>query len=163
MKKTGLSALTCSVARTVELVGDTWNLMVVRELFLGSKRFDDIATQIGISPHLLSVRLRKLTEAGVLTREAYQQRPLRYQYRLSAKGRDLWPVIVTLKNWGDRWLDWPEGPPLALRHKGCGHASTPTLVCSECGEPVDALAMHAEPGETMLTERAVFKAAGGAA
>jgi DNA-binding HxlR family transcriptional regulator len=159
MKKTGIGNLTCSVARAVEVVGDTWNLMIVRELFLGSRRFDDIASQIGISPHLLSVRLQSLTRLEVLQREAYQDKPVRYQYRLTESGRDLWPVIIALKAWGDKWVDWPDGPPLTLQHKNCGHQTTPTLVCPECGDPMDALSTTAEMGPAMTAERARHKLA----
>lgn len=155
MGKSVLANMTCPVARTLDVVGDAWTLMIVRELFLGSRRFDEMAAQTGMSPHLLSVRLKKLVEAGLLSRKAYQERPARHAYRLTAKGRDLWPVVIALKQWGDRWGDWgTDGPPLQLRHAGCGGHSSPSLVCSGCGEPVDALTMVPELGAAMASERA---------
>lgn len=155
MKKSALGAMVCPVARALDVVGDGWTLMIVRELFLGSRRFDDITAQTGMSPHLLSVRLRKLVDAEILHKRPYQQRPARYEYRLTAKGRDLWPVVIALKHWGGRWGEWPDGPPLRLRHSGCGAVADPVLVCPDCGEPVDALGMAAELGPAMAAERAL--------
>src|SRR5688572_10462993 len=95
--------------------------MVVRELFLGSRRFDEFLAQTGISPHLLSVRLRELESAGIVERRAYQARPVRHDYRLTPKGVDLWGVVTALRDWGDRWGEWPHGAPVQVRHTACGH------------------------------------------
>lgn len=159
MKKSGLADLACSVARTIDLVGDGWSLMVVRELFLGSRRFDEIVAQTDISPHLLSVRLRRLTAIGVLEKVPYGEAPVRHGYRLTEKGRDLWPVIVALKGWGDRWLGFPDGPPMALRHRTCGHVVAPAMACPDCGGPLDAFAMAVEQGPAMAIERDLRAAA----
>ncbi len=129
--------MNCSIARTLSVVGDRWTLLLLRDCFLGARRFDQFSESLGLSPHLLSTRLAKLVEAGVLERHPYQQKPTRYEYRLTEKGRDLYPVIAGLVRWGDRWMADDEGPPVTLVHRDCGHATTPTLVCSECGDGID--------------------------
>jgi len=136
--------MNCSIARTLSIVGDRWTLLVLRDCFLGARRFDQFSESLGVSPHLLSTRLAKLVEAGVLERRPYQEKPARYEYRLSEKGRDLYPVIAGLVRWGDRWMADAEGPPVTLVHRDCGHATTPTLVCSECGEGIDPRNIRAE-------------------
>ena len=141
--------MSCSVARTLAVVGDRWTLMVLRDCFLGTRRFDDFQSQLGATPHVLSDRLRKLVEEGVLERVAYQERPRRHEYRLTEKGLDLYPVIASLVRWGDRWTAGAEGPPLLLHRRDCGHATTPTLCCSECGETLDPRHMEARPGPAL--------------
>jgi DNA-binding HxlR family transcriptional regulator len=130
----------CSVARALSVIGDRWTLLVLRDCFLGARRFDEFQASLGVSPHLLSTRLFKLVERGILERRPYRVRPVRHEYRLTEKGRDLYPVIVSLVRWGDRWMTGREGPPLTLIHEPCGHATTPTLTCSECGEALHARA-----------------------
>ena len=132
-----ISELDCSIAQTLSVVGDRWTLLILRDCFLGRRRFDQFAESFGVSPHLLSTRLAKLVEEGILDRRPYQERPVRHEYRLTEKGIDLYPVIVSLLRWGDRWMSGEDGPPVTLVHRDCGHATTPTLNCSECGEPLD--------------------------
>ena len=128
----------CSVARTLSVIGDRWTLLVLRDAFLRTRRFEDFQRQLGVTRHLLAGRLRKLVEAGILERVRYQEKPARDEYRLTEKGRDLYPVIVALLRWGDRWMSDESGPPLTLMHKACGHTMHPTLVCPDCGEPIGA-------------------------
>lgn len=149
---------TCSVAHAVGLVGDPWTLMILRELFLGSRRFDELQTYTGISPHLLSLRLRNLAAAGILERRAYQERPRRYEYRFTAKGLDLWPIVNALREWGDRWARWPKGPPLKVRHRQCGKIAALKAVCSACGEPVRPRDVELEMSPAALAERAALAA-----
>ncbi|MFT6775793.1 MAG: DNA-binding HxlR family transcriptional regulator [Paracoccaceae bacterium] len=137
MKRADLSAQTCTIARAVALVGDEWSIMILREMFLGARRYDDILRQTGMSPHILATRLRKLVAMGVLRREAYCDHPPRHDYRLTAMGRDLWPAVVALKQWGDRWLGSGDAP-VEIVHRACGHAVTPTLTCPDCGAPMTA-------------------------
>ncbi|MEP0942235.1 MAG: helix-turn-helix domain-containing protein [Rhizobiaceae bacterium] len=137
MSRANLSSQSCSIARAVALVGDQWTIMIMREMFLATRRFDDFLNLTGMSSHLLSQRLKKLETLGVIRRQAYSQRPPRYEYRLTQMGRDLWPVIIAFKQWGDRWLTDDE-PSVQLIHKGCDAASTPRLMCSQCGEPMEA-------------------------
>jgi DNA-binding HxlR family transcriptional regulator len=118
------------------VLGDRWTLLILRDCFLGLRRFDDFLASLDVSPHLLSTRLSRLVEHGILERKPYQEHPLRHEYRLSEKGRDLYPVIASLLRWGDRWMAGSEGPPLTLVHERCGEATTPTLSCSVCGEPL---------------------------
>ena len=124
----------CSIARTLELVGERWALLALREVFLGVRRFDAIQRNTGAPRDILSARLRKLLSAGLLERRQYQERPARFEYRLTEAGRDLLPVLLTLMDWGDKHLADGE-PPLTYRHS-CGADFKPVLVCEACGEPV---------------------------
>jgi DNA-binding HxlR family transcriptional regulator len=126
----------CSIARTLEVVGEKWALLVVREVFLGNRRFDEMIRNTGAPRDTLAARLRTLVGAGILERRQYAEHPARYEYRLTRAGRDLYPVIQTLMNWGDRYLAGAEGPPLVVEHHG-DHPLVARLVCQECGEQVD--------------------------
>src|ERR1019366_10359900 len=99
MRTSELVKMTCTVARSVDVIGDPWTMMVIKELFLGQRRFDQIRTYTGVSPHLLSVRMKRLEKHGIVQRRAYQQRPGRYKYRLTAKGLDLWTILIAFKDW----------------------------------------------------------------
>ncbi|MFZ5602366.1 MAG: winged helix-turn-helix transcriptional regulator [Pseudomonadota bacterium] len=128
----------CSIARSLAIVGDRWTLMVLRSAFLGIRRFDDFQASLGVTRHVLAERLKRLVESDVLQKVPYQDRQERFEYRLTEKGRDLYPVLLALVNWGDKWLDGGLGPPVQYRHNTCGHMFTPTMVCSACGEAVNA-------------------------
>lgn len=125
----------CSVARSLAIIGDRWTLLIIRDCFYGTSRFDAFHKHIGMTRHLLSDRLNKLVEAGILVQEAYQQNPVRYDYFLTEMGRDLYPVLITLAGWGDRWLSGDQGAPVEYVHS-CGEATTPVVVCETCGEPL---------------------------
>jgi DNA-binding HxlR family transcriptional regulator len=134
----------CSIARTLELVGERWALLALREVFLGVRRFDAIQRNTGAPRDVLSARLHKLLSAGLLERRQYQERPVRFEYRLTEAGRDLLPVLLTLMEWGDKHL--VDGtPPLTYRHR-CGADLTPVLVCQACGEPVARRDLTVVPG-----------------
>jgi DNA-binding HxlR family transcriptional regulator len=135
----------CSVAQCLEVVGEWWSMLIVRDAFLGVTRFDDFRERLGISRNILTQRLGRLVEAGVLSKDAYTQHPPRYDYRLTAKGRDLWPVITAMRQWGDRYAA-PQGPPLQVRHKSCGQIADAVMVCSACGELLEGRDVRAEPG-----------------
>lgn len=120
--------------------------MVLREAFLGTRRFDDLQRNIGCARNILSDRLQNLVGNGILERRRYQERPPRFEYRLTQKGIDLWPAIVALMQWGDRYLAGERGPAVVLEHKACGHETSPQLVCSYCGERVSAREIRAHPG-----------------
>ena len=126
----------CSVARTLAVIGDRWSLLVLRDLFLGTRRFGDCCQRLDISRPALSARLRKLEEQGVLTKRLYQERPRRFEYHLTEKGLDLYPIMMTMARWGDRWQNDGNGPPLEYLHNSCGHKTQPVLHCSECEEPL---------------------------
>lgn len=145
-----IKGMQCSVARTLSVIGDRWTLLILRDAFLRTRRFEDFQRQLGVTRHLLADRLRKLVQAGILEKVRYQEKPARHEYRLTEKGLELHPVIVSLLRWGDRWMSDETGPPLRLQHKACGHVMHPTLVCPECGEavgPRDLTASFAPRGE----------------
>lgn len=148
MKWQDLGETPCSIARSLSVVGDRWTLLILRNAFLKVRRFDDFQAQLGITRHLLADRLAKLVEMGVFSKVPYQERPLRHEYRLTEQGRELYPVLLALVAWGDKWLDGGKGPPLLYRHLRCGHTFRPTMSCSECGEALDAreVAPMAGPG-----------------
>ena len=145
MQRTSFEDLNCSVAQCLEVVGEWWSLLIVRDTFLGVTRFDDFQTRLGISRNILTNRLNHLVEAGVLQRVSYQDNPPRSDYRLTDKGRDLWHVISAMRQWGDRWAA-PGGEPLVLQHKACGQIVSAVSVCSYCGEALDARSVTALPG-----------------
>lgn len=151
MKWEALSDEACSVARTVAVIGDRWTLLVLRDAFLGIRRFDDFQARLGISRTIVADRLRHLVDEGVLRKVAYQERPLRHEYRLTDKGLDLYPVIMTIVRFGDLHYAGEAGPPVLHRHKACGHDFHPVQTCSECGEPVAArdVETRAGPGSQM--------------
>ncbi|MFT5160966.1 MAG: DNA-binding HxlR family transcriptional regulator [Paracoccaceae bacterium] len=119
------------------MIGDKWSILILREMFLGGRRFDDFLRLTGMSPHLLSQRLKNMVDAGIVRREEYLKHPPRYEYRLTASGRELWPVVITLKQWGDRWLGDDE-MPVEIQHKTCGRTVRPHLICPDCGQPMNA-------------------------
>jgi DNA-binding HxlR family transcriptional regulator len=127
----------CSIARTLEIIGEKWALLVVREVFLGNRRFDEMVRTIGAPRDTLAARLRSLVGAGILERRQYSEHPARYEYRLTEAGLDLYPVILTLMRWGDKHLAGDHGPPMVLEHR-CGHRLVAKVVCEACGEPAEA-------------------------
>ncbi len=145
MQRKSFEAMNCSVAQCLEVVGEWWSMLIVRDAFLGVRRFDDFQSRLGISRNILTNRLNGLVEAGVLEKVPYQQHPLRNEYRLTDKGRDLWPVLTTMREWGDRWAA-PDGAPLELVHDACGEVMVLAHTCSACGEPVDRGSVRARPG-----------------
>lgn len=126
------------MARALSVVGDRWTLLILREAFLKVRRFDEFQSSLGIARRLLTERLAGLVENGVLEKVQYQERPVRHEYRLTAKGLDLYPVVLSLVHWGDAHCAGPEGPPVVHRHRHCGQDFRSVLTCSECHEPVDA-------------------------
>ena len=145
MERKSFADMDCSVAQCLEVVGEWWSLLIVRDAFLGVTRFDDFQRRLGISRNVLGQRLDRLVAAGVLDRVPYSQRPPRSEYRLTDRGRDLWPVLTAMRQWGDRHVA-PHGPPVEVVHEACGHATTFDLVCSSCGEPVSARDVTAVAG-----------------
>jgi DNA-binding HxlR family transcriptional regulator len=126
----------CSVARTLEVVGEKWSLLAIREVFLGSRRFDEIVANTGAPRDTLANRLRTLVDAGILAKQRYSERPPRDEYVLTDAGRDLYPVIISLMQWGDKHLPLDSGPPMPLRHD-CGKPLRAHLACDACGGRVD--------------------------
>ena len=150
----------CSLARALAVVGDRWTLLVLREAFLRVRRFEDFQQRLGIARRVLTERLRLLVDEGVLKRVAYQDRPLRYEYRLTEKGLDLYPVLIGLVHWGDAHYAGKKGPPMLHRHLTCGHDFHSVLTCSECGEALDPrqVVPHPGPGASKKSARAISSA-----
>ncbi len=152
MEKKSFASMDCSVAQCLEVVGEWWSMLIVRDSFLGVTRFEEFQRRLGISRNILQARLSTLVDAGVLTRVPYSNHPPRDDYRLTTKGRDLWPVLTAMRQWGDTYAA-PNGPPIEVVHSGCGSVTTAVLVCSDCGEPLNArdVSVVAGPGRALVT------------
>lgn len=146
MKWDELADQPCSLARTLAIVGDRWTMMILREAFVGVRRFEQFQDRLGLSKALLSERLKGLVDDGVLERRPYQDRPERFEYRLTPKGLDLYPVLMAMVAWGNKYEAGDKGPPLLHHHKTCGHDFAAVMTCSECGEPLDAREVSVRPG-----------------
>jgi len=138
--------LNCSIARTLEVLGDRWTLLVIRNaLFKGTRRFEDFVDELGVARNVLSDRLRRLTDHGVLTAVVYQDRPVRHEYQVTPKGRELTPILAALTEWGDRHYA-PNGPPRLLVHEQCGGHVHVSLNCETCAREVEAATVRSRPG-----------------
>ena len=127
----------CSIAATLELIGERWTILVIRDVWLGRRRFGQIQESLGIARNVLSSRLQRLLDAGILERRIYSEKPERYEYFLTEKGLDLWPVMVAMIGWGDRHLAGPDGPAVAIVHKECGGAVNDRRICERCGKELE--------------------------
>src|SRR6476619_2932775 len=128
----------CNIAAALEVVGERWSLLIVREVFLGVRRFEEMQADLGIARNVLQARLRRLEDNGVLERRLYQEHPPRHEYLLTEKGIDLWPTIVALMRWGDDHVSRPAGPPVVLEHRGCGGGVDGHRICERCGARLSA-------------------------
>jgi DNA-binding HxlR family transcriptional regulator len=136
----------CSIARALELVGERWTLLVLRDIFLGVRRFDALQRDLGVARNVLTTRLERLVEQGILEKTIYAERPPRHEYRLTEKGLDFWPVIVELLRWGDRHAAPAAGPPVILRHRDCGGTLGEARICTSCGKLLARSDIRAEAG-----------------
>jgi DNA-binding HxlR family transcriptional regulator len=136
----------CSIARSLEVVGERWTLLIVRNLFLGLRRFDELQANLGIARNVLSARLEKLADAGIVETRQYSERPPRHEYVLTDKGRDLWPALVALMQWGDRHDPAPGGPPTVVIHRDCGGELDSHRVCTRCGKALELHHVQAQAG-----------------
>jgi len=146
MQRTQFGEMACSIARTMDVVGEPWSPLIVRNIYIGITRFDQLQESLGISRKVLAERLRWLTETGVLERREYSSRPPRHEYVLTAKGLELFEVLMVMVAWGDKWLAGQAGPPVLYRHHACGQISHAELRCSECGQPMRATDIDVLPG-----------------
>ena len=126
---------TCSIARTLSVMGDHWTSLLIREAFFGTRRFDEFQRNLAIAPNILSGRLRRLVELGILVAAPYGDWPVRHEYRLTERGLDLYPLPLAMLSWGQRWLG-PTEPDIHLTHTVCGHEFTPVLSCNRCAAPI---------------------------
>jgi DNA-binding HxlR family transcriptional regulator len=138
--------INCSIAKPLSVLGERWALLVLRDVSLGRRRFDEIQDSLGVATNVLSQRLATLVEEGILERRRYSEHPERHEYRLTEKGRELMPVLWALMRWGDRYTAGSEGAPMETVHDDCGHSFQMVPTCSECGAEVVAGHVHAQPG-----------------
>lgn len=136
----------CSVSRTLSVVGDKWTLLIIRNAFMGTRRFSDFQSEIGVTRHRLSDRLSKLVDDEIFVKVEYQNNPVRYEYRLTPKGKELYPIIMSLVKWGDNWMAGKEGNPMEYIHNTCGNKVMPSLTCPKCSEAIDPRDMTVIPG-----------------
>ena len=146
MRKASFAGMNCSVAQALEIVGEWWTLLILRDCFLGVRRFDDFVERLGISRNVLTNRLDTLVDAGVLVRRPYDEGRGRYDYLLTDKGRALWPVMTALRQWGDEWILGEGNEPLVVQHRTCGHVAAGVYVCDHCGDALDVRSVRAFPG-----------------
>jgi DNA-binding HxlR family transcriptional regulator len=159
MRWESLAREDCSLARALAVLGDRWTLMILRDAFLGVRRFDDFQQSLKIARRVLSERLALLVEEGVLRKVPYQEKPLRSEYRLTEKGLALYPALISLVHWGDRFYAGDAGPPILHTHQMCGHDFRSVVTCSECGEALDARAVSVRPGPVKSVRRSRSKTA----
>ena len=136
----------CSIAQTLEVVGEWWSLLIVRDALLGISRFDEFQERLGISRNVLNQRLGRLVEEGVLEKVPYQDHPPRFDYRLTDKGRALLPVITAIRQWGDEWILGEDAAPIVVEHTTCGHVSKGVLMCDHCHEELTTRTLRARRG-----------------
>ncbi len=153
MRKASFADMNCSIAQTLEVVGEWWTLLILRDCFLGIRRFDDFVERLGIARNVLTNRLETLIDAGVLERHPYDEARGRYDYALTEKGRALWPVLTAMRQWGDEWILGAGNEPLLLEHRSCGNVTTAQMTCHACGEHLDARSVRATPGPGAAPER----------
>lgn len=146
MKRTDTSTWPCNIARGAHVLGDHWNVLLIRQACLGVRRFDEFQRTLGIGRNILNLRLQGLVAEGILERVPYQASPPRSEYRLTDKGRDAYTVLAAMATWAERWLLAPgEDSPVILHHTSCDHDMHAVVVCSECAAPIDVREVVARP------------------
>jgi DNA-binding HxlR family transcriptional regulator len=146
MQRTRFGDMACSIARTLDVVGEPWSPLILRDVWVGIRRFDQIQRDLGVSSKVLAERLKWLVANDVLEQRAYSQRPLRHEYVLTAKGSELCSVLMAISAWGDRWTAGAAGPPALLRHRTCGQLTHAEVRCACCGELLEGDDVEVEPG-----------------
>ena len=146
MHRSSFADMECSIARSLEVIGEWWSLLIVRDAFFGVTRFGEFQRRLGIARNVLSARLDRLVAEGVLHRREYDETRGRCDYLLTAKGLALWPVIITLEQWGDEWIVGTGHEAVVLTHRTCGERTLAEVTCSHCREPLHGLDVHLHPG-----------------
>jgi DNA-binding HxlR family transcriptional regulator len=136
----------CSIARPLSVLGERWTMLVLREIFLGNRRFDEIRAELGVATNILSARLATLVDQGIVERRLYSEHPERFEYHLTEKGRDLQPILLAFLRWGDKYTAGPAGPPLETVHTQCDHVFHMVPACSHCGQEVKSTEIRPRPG-----------------
>ncbi|HKN96158.1 MAG TPA: helix-turn-helix domain-containing protein [Pseudonocardiaceae bacterium] len=145
MQRTNFGEMACSIARTLDVIGEPWSPLILRDVWVGFNRFDQLQADLGISRKVLTERLDYLVERGILRREPYDRRP-RYEYHLTERGIELLDLLIVMVGWGDKWLAGEAGPPVLYRHHACGEISNADLRCAHCGQPMHAGDVDPLPG-----------------
>ena len=166
--KTTVSETLCPISRAEAIVGDRWTVLVLRELFMGSHRFDDIQAQTGATPQMVAARLKSMEADGLVERRAYSERPKRYEYHLTEKGDAFYSVVLALRAWGETWCKSPEeGLAVVYTHRSCGEPAGLGPMCAHCGQPLRRADLVSEPSAAYVAERSArsdaFKGSRGAA
>jgi DNA-binding HxlR family transcriptional regulator len=151
MQRTRFGDMECSIARTLDIVGEPWSPLILRDVWVGITRFDQMQRDLGVSSKVLAERLKWLVANGVLEQRPYSERPLRHEYLLTEKGAELCRVLMAMTAWGDRWTAGEAGPPVLLRHRGCGQITKAEMRCACCGELLEAGDVEVEPGPGLTT------------
>jgi DNA-binding HxlR family transcriptional regulator len=146
MQRTRFGEMACSVARTLDVIGEPWSPLILRNIYVGFTRFEQLQQDLGISRKVLTERLKWLVANGVLERREYTSRPPRYEYALTEKGTELCDLLLVMVRWGNRWTAGEEGPPVLYRHHACGEISHVELHCSVCDKPMRATDIDVLPG-----------------
>ena len=146
MTRNKLDDLNCSIANALELIGEWWTILILREAFFGTRRFEDFQQHLGIARNILSARLRKLCDSGVLERVPVKQGAKRHEYRLTEMGRDLQPTLIALTQWGDRWLQTVDGAPVKFIERASGEEIADVAILSKDGRALTAREMALVPG-----------------
>jgi DNA-binding HxlR family transcriptional regulator len=146
MQRTRFDQMACSIARTIDVAAEPWSLLIVRDVWVGIRRFDELQHSLGISRRALAERLRWLCDHDVLERQPYSERPVRHEYALTPRGQGFADVLLAISAWGDRWTSGPEGPPVLLTHATCGSRTHAEIHCASCGEALHAADVVVEPG-----------------
>jgi DNA-binding HxlR family transcriptional regulator len=144
--KSDYDSQTCSIARSLEAVGERWSLLILRSVFLGIRRFDELRSELDIASNVLAKRLRHLVAEGILEPVPYQSRPVRREYRVTTKGEQLFPVLVELLRWGDTYYQPSTGVPRVVEHIGCGGQAASKLLRDCCGDPITPGNAEFRPG-----------------
>lgn len=161
MKRTDTSQWPCTIARSANVLGDAWNLLIIRQACLGTRRFEDFQRTLDVGRNTLTVKLNALVDEGILSRAEYQAQPQRFEYRLTDKGRDVYPILAAMAAWGDRWLTGGEGTPLVLHHTPCDHDMRAMVVCDHCAQEVHVRDVRGRPGPGLRQPRRTRRTATG--
>jgi DNA-binding HxlR family transcriptional regulator len=150
----------CSIASSLEAVGERWTLLVIREVFNGRRKFSEMQRSLGVARNVLTARLQRLVDEGILERRPYSDHPKRYEYFLTEKGLDLWPLMIALMHWGDKHIPLPEGRPMIVVHKGeCGGEIDDRRICTRCGKKLGVREAKAVEGPGMVPALEALKSA----